>query len=216
MKKGYTSFLWFLCIGLLAGTAFLVFSLFIYWSLLKEADHHLLLAVYSLRTPQWTAIFMFIQQLGSKYTLLPMMAAAAIYLLLFRRVYESIFLMSTVWGAYIINGLLKNLFHQLRPSFGMLLMENSFGYPSRHTMLVIAFFGGISVLIWTNIKMSRSLLKGLTVLTSAIILLVGFSMVYLGAHFPSDIVGGLLAGTSWLFLCGAWYQKCREIRAYRQ
>ncbi|MDM5197493.1 phosphatase PAP2 family protein [Fictibacillus enclensis] len=210
MKKGYSISFWFFWGGLLSGAAFLAFSLLIHSNLVNDTDHHQLLAVYSQRTPECTSVFIFIQQLGSKNTLFPILAAGGLYLILFKRLYDVVFLFSSVWGAYVINDLLKNYFHRPRPSFGMLLQENSFGYPSRHTMLAVAFYGGIGMLIWMNKKMSDFLLMKLAVLTAAIILLIGFSMVYLGAHFPSDIMGGLLASTSWLFFCGAWYQKARK------
>jgi membrane-associated phospholipid phosphatase len=51
---------------------------------------------------------------------------------------------------------------------------------------------------------------GLAISAAAIVLLVGVTRVYLGVHYPSDVVGGFLAGGAWALFCLAWFERLRH------
>ncbi|MGG1574795.1 phosphatase PAP2 family protein [Fictibacillus sp. NRS-1165] len=191
--------------------AFLVFSAIVNTPFIKELDRWTMAAVISIRTPKWTSVFMFVQQMGNKMVIFPMITIIGLYLALFKKFHESLFLFSTAAGAFILDGWLKSYFHRPRPSAQTLILENGFGYPSRHTMLAMALYGSMSFLMWTRLrgKGTHSAIKLLS-LTIALVLLVGFSMIYLGAHYPADIFGGLLAGAAWLCFCCAWFMHIKE------
>ncbi len=211
IARGCSKPFYFLLFALVFCGAFLVFSVFIHTHLLKEFDRWTMAAVLSLRTPKWTSFFLFIQQLGYRKVIFPMITVMGLYLTLFKKFNECLFLFSTAAGALILNGWLKTYFHRPRPSVHILITENGFGYPSRHTMLALALYGSISFLLWRKFQGEGAhLAKKLLSLTIGLVLLVGLSMIYLGVHYPTDIFGGLLAGTAWLCLCCAWYLHIKE------
>lgn len=96
--------------------------------------------------------------------------------------------------------LFKFAFHRPRPHiFTPLIVEKSFGFPSGHSMIAISFYGLLAYLL------VRQRLKGLNILVAATLIiligLIGLSRVYLGVHWPSDVLGGYMAGGAWLLAC---------------
>ncbi len=93
----------------------------------------------------------------------------------------------------------KHLFKRERPNIKRLVKEKGFSYPSGHSTSSVCFYGfmifllGISSLSWPiKIILDISLIL--------LILLIGYSRVFLGVHYFSDVVGGLLLGSSYILL----------------
>ncbi|MDR1909849.1 MAG: phosphatase PAP2 family protein [Spirochaetaceae bacterium] len=96
-----------------------------------------------------------------------------------------------------LNGLLKLAFRQPRPfdldpSVG-LVPELSYGFPSGHAQLSLVFWGALA--FWSRKRLGPAAIAGALLL----VLTVAFTRLYLGVHFPTDILGGWLAGA--LTLC---------------
>jgi undecaprenyl-diphosphatase len=114
--------------------------------------------------------------------------------------YELLLIVTAVGGAHIMNGLLKLGFQRNRPTFtdpiGAVV---GFSFPSGHAMGAMAFYG---LMAYLSAKERRSRWDriAIVVLMGIVVLLVGFSRVYLGAHYPSDVVAGYAAGLAWLAL----------------
>jgi len=107
---------------------------------------------------------------------------------------------------------LKNIFERLRPSVGYYL-ETGFSFPSAHSTVAVAFYGFIIYFLLSNIKTLKN--KFLVVLLfSILILLIGFSRMYLGVHYLTDVVGGFLLGGvclySSIFIFKAFFYKKRN------
>ena len=99
----------------------------------------------------------------------------------------------------LLNLLLKNIFIIPRPDIISLIEEKGFSYPSGHAMASLAFYGFIIYLL--NKKMKPSLLKkALIILFILLILLIGFSRIYLGVHHFSDIIVGYLISLAYLVI----------------
>ena len=99
----------------------------------------------------------------------------------------------SVGGAIIVNLALKLIFARPRPSvFPPLTVETSYSFPSGHTMAATALYGFLALLLWRQ----RRWLYGM--LVALLIPLVAFSRVYLGVHYPSDVLGALAVGILWL------------------
>ena len=101
-------------------------------------------------------------------------------------------------GNVILNSLLKLLFARPRPNlFPPVVTETSFSFPSGHAMTAVAVYGLLSLLLWQRGRHSWALLAGLWVP------LVALSRVYLGVHYPSDVLASLALGTVWLVI--VWF-----------
>ena len=101
-------------------------------------------------------------------------------------------------GSTILNQLLKFAIQRPRPDVSLRLIEiGGFSFPSGHSMAAMAFFGLFIWLVWHFVS-DRRLRAGLTALLGLMVIAVGFSRVYLGVHYASDVLGGFCASLIWL------------------
>ena len=120
-----------------------------------------------------------------------------------------ILLFSVVGGSAMLNLLLKNIFQRSRPVFPQaFLVDTGYSFPSGHTMISLAFYGVVAYIALIYIK--SSYWKVLTVTGAlAISVLIGFSRLYLGVHYLTDVLAGWAAGGLWLAVCvlgDYWFQ----------
>ncbi|WP_409298290.1 phosphatase PAP2 family protein [Peribacillus sp. SCS-26] len=118
----------------------------------------------------------------------------------------------------LFNYYLKLLFRRDRPSFLPLIQEHGFSFPSGHSMGSFIFYGSIAVIL---VKMLHSRLHKWigAALLGLVILFIGISRVYLGVHYPSDVLAGFAAGGVWLTVCAVglkYYEYRQEIKRGRK
>ena len=104
--------------------------------------------------------------------------------------------MLIMWG---LIGVLKNTFKRERPNINRLVEEKGYCYPSGHTMTATIFYGFIIFLIVIS-NLILPLKWTLIILLALLIMFVGYTRVYLGVHFLSDVIGAILFGSSYLLL----------------
>ena len=122
-----------------------------------------------------------------------------IVILFFKNKLNGISLGINLFLASMLNLILKNIFLIPRPDTLNLIFENGFSYPSGHAMTSFAFYGFIIYLVYQ--KMKPSVWKKVIILLFILlILLIGFSRIYLGVHHFSDILGGYLISFAYLIL----------------
>ncbi len=131
---------------------------------------------------------------------------------------QLIFLSSVVGGSAMLNLILKNIFQRTRPLFpNAYLIDNGFSFPSGHAMISLAFYGAIAYLSLSFLNSRRSKLLALSgaLLISA---LIGFSRLYLGVHFLTDVLAGWAAGGLWLTVCilGDYWLQFSKLRKENQ
>ncbi|CAM4261413.1 phosphatase PAP2 family protein [Gillisia limnaea] len=162
--------------------------------------------IISFRSPQLNKIFQFITDLGDVYGYLILTALCAIGFYLrfkiWRYVLEMLFVMII---AGLSNLALKQVINRARPDAAHLVAVETLSYPSGHAMGAIAFYGFLIYLFY-NFKMNTWLKTGILLIFSFLILAIGISRVYLGVHYPSDIVGGFIAGFIWIIFCVILFQ----------
>jgi len=107
----------------------------------------------------------------------------------------------SVFGGMLLNVVLKNLFHRARPHFDdPILTLSSYGFPSGHTMMATTLYGALCALMVSHVR--GWLWRMVTILAAAFLIgLVGFSRIYLGAHYLSDVLAAMVEGLAWLALC---------------
>jgi membrane-associated phospholipid phosphatase len=118
----------------------------------------------------------------------------------YRKWLEAAALMICLSGGGLLNYLLKNLFMRARPDMFYIVKESGYSFPSGHAMVSLCFYGMIAYFISRNIS-SLALRFALFMLTAIYIIMIGISRIYLGVHYPTDVLAGYAAGSTWLFFC---------------
>lgn len=104
-------------------------------------------------------------------------------------------------GSWLANEFLKWVFQRSRPPELMRLIDASgYSFPSGHAMVSFTFYGLLIYLLWFNLG-SGKLRYFWAVFLSVLVLAIGMSRIYLGVHYPSDVVAGFAAGGVWLAGC---------------
>jgi len=115
-------------------------------------------------------------------------------------------------GSKVVEHVLKSTVHRSRPEYSAsYLFTQSYSFPSGHSMGSTVCYLLLSYLIVMRVPMRSTARAAVYVLAIALILAVAFSRLYLGVHYPSDVVGGMAAGVAWLSVCGA----TRRVVAHR-
>src|SRR3954447_12880686 len=110
----------------------------------------------------------------------------------------SLLVVVTLGGAGLLNALLKQSFARTRPApFFDYPLPGSASFPSGHAFFAASFLGGLAVLVTSRIQ-GLALKIGVWLLVLALILLIGFSRVYLGVHYPSDVLAGYAVAVVWV------------------
>ena len=134
-------------------------------------------------------------------------------ILLWRRLWDALLgLALAVAGGVLLNILLKHLFGRARPGWADPLMAlTDPGFPSGHTMMATILYGYVAVFLMSRIASWRWRLLIATV-TILLVLAVALSRMYLGAHYLSDVLGAMAAGTAWLAFCLTVVEKWHRQR----
>lgn len=182
-------------------------------SLLKF-DHYLNELVASSRTSLLVPLFLFITAFVSTQASLSVSAAFLAFLFFNKknRIYFFPFLVSFIGGTFTAF-LSKVVFHRARP-LDSIYLETSYSFPSGHATMVMVIHTFIFYFLWRQAKSKK--MKGLILSFGILfILLIGFSRIYLGVHFFSDIMGGYALGLAWLAAgigLAEWRLKHRSVK----
>ena len=150
-------------------------------------------------TPGITSLMVFASVWGAPRRLAILAVVAVIAFLSRRWTRGAILVVVTLLGAGLLDGGLKLLWGRQRPVafFAHYPSPESFSFPSGHALFATAFFGGLAALLYR--RLGRTWLRvAVAVAAVVLILLIGFSRIYLGVHYPSDVLGGFAAGIVWV------------------
>lgn len=196
----------------LAG-AFFLFVFIILGTIVKFAPDQLngfdqsITAIIRAPYPSLNQFFIWYTKLANPLTVAVFAVVAAGAMALKKHYIEALWLLiNTAFTAGILNSLIKLFFMRERPTLEHLVVEHSYSFPSGHSTGSILLYGTIIMLLPVFIK-RKSLYRPLQFLLGIGILFIGISRIYLGVHFPSDILGGFCFGLSWLLFTYPLYQK---------
>lgn len=152
--------------------------------------------VHSFSSPATTK-FMFATSFMGAGGLIIMLIAAVILCLL-KKWYRAVgWLALTMVGATVLDVALKYGFHRIRPVPFFGAVPHSYSFPSGHSLFSFCFYGVMAGL--TNARVRSPWLRATVFSAAAVMIaLIGLSRIYLGVHYPSDVVAGYLAGTIWV------------------
>lgn len=191
----YLSFAFFLAVG--AVWAFVVVADEVLDGETQRMDEAVLTWVESHRTEALDRVALEITALGNLATLTVLVLTVSVFLWLTRHRLSVALLMIAVAGGAILNILLKEQFGRPRPDvveWGTEVVSPSF--PSGHAMAAAVAYGTVAYL-GGRLEPTRTLRWTTWTFAALLILAIGASRVYLGVHYPSDVVAGFIAGLAW-------------------
>jgi undecaprenyl-diphosphatase len=161
-------------------------------------------------SPGLTRIFRWVTQLGSELFLVPLGAVVVWRLAVAGRRHAAVLFVVAAAGGEALDYTLKMLFRRTRPEvFFGLTAPSSFSFPSGHAMMSACFYGVLAALIAPRLP-SRGRKAAVWTGAAGMALLIGTSRIYLGVHYPSDVVAGYAAAIVWVFSVRAGYAVWRK------
>jgi undecaprenyl-diphosphatase len=191
-----------LIIGLVvAGLALLLFSWLgreVMTGANPAVDERLRTAVHAQASPEVTRLMIAASLYGGPSFLVPLSLALALGFLVHSWQRGALLVLVTVAGAGLLNSLLKQTFGRARPApYFDYPLPASNSFPSGHAFFAASLIGGLTVLLSARVR-SFPLRVVLWVVALSLILLIGFSRVYLGVHYPSDVFAGYAVAVVWV------------------
>jgi membrane-associated phospholipid phosphatase len=152
-------------------------------------------------SPAMDKFMLFITGMGSTFMLGLLLVISMIWLFVKRKnLWGMRFYFITVAGGGLLNLWLKSFFERERPNVNRIIDADGFSFPSGHSMGSLTYYGFLVYLILRSKRKPLSKL-GCGILFCLVILLIGISRIYLGVHYPSDVLAGYMAGGVWLVIC---------------
>jgi undecaprenyl-diphosphatase len=163
-------------------------------------DRRLINLVATLRTPELDQVMYFITFLASEQTVVVLTAVAVLVALIAGRFRSAVLVVLAVVAGTLFFELLKLLVQRPRPLLeDARIVQGGFSFPSGHSTVAATFYGTLAYLLIRNFRQNRwKVLLG--VATSLLVLAIGVSRIYLGVHYPSDVLAGWAAGALWVVL----------------
>ena len=166
-------------------------------------DRAIVVALAHLRTPRLTGVMVDLTALGSPTLVALFTAVTFAILVVLRDRRGALHLTLASIGTWIWTSATKQIIEKARPTEVEHLVEVSgYSYPSGHSLAAAALYLTMAVLAGTHLRTVSSkavLMTGASVLVA----LVALSRVYLGVHYPSDVVSGVSLGTAWALILAA-------------
>jgi membrane-associated phospholipid phosphatase len=163
------------------------------WIFIELAwDVPIMLAIHRYTRPWLTLLMLIITQTGNWIAVI-VLAIALYWLWRHARKLDALTMLVSFIGAVAISSVLKLVFARPRPDvFPPLVPVSTYSFPSGHALAAMGLYGLLAILLW------RGRRRGWAVLSAAWVLLIGLSRIYLGVHYPSDVLASLALGTLWL------------------
>ncbi|MCD1260564.1 phosphatase PAP2 family protein [Paenibacillus athensensis] len=160
-------------------------------------------AVRGMRSDGLTPVAKFFTSLGtSKVEGAVCLAIALLLMFRLKHRWETLILIVGVLGTWGLNTLLKSVFGRARPELALRLVEETgFSFPSGHSMVSMLFYGLAGYLLWYEARGVWRAAWLIPLVTMLVVLCIGCSRIYLGVHYPSDVLAGFAAGGACLAAC---------------
>jgi undecaprenyl-diphosphatase len=155
------------------------------------------------QTPLLTQLMVEMTYLGTGTVVMTVVGVAALFLWHTEHKHSARLLLAATAGSIILNNALKLVYHRARPSvFEWQTQAMSSSFPSGHAMSATVVYGTVAYLL---VRLQKHTWAKALTLSAAIILilLICLTRLYLGVHYPSDVLGGIVVGLAWAAFCMA-------------
>jgi undecaprenyl-diphosphatase len=194
--------------ALVAALCFALLSLLVQLGVTEAYDEAGLTAVLALRRPALTNFMLVVTAAGGGLTLGPFALAFGAWLRTFRGGSTAAFYIVTCLTGWGMEALLKLLFGRARPTLIPRLGGGAgwVSFPSGHAMMSTVIFG-LAIVLATERTRETAGSRAMIAAGGALIAGVAASRVYLGVHYPSDVIAGVLGGWAWIGLALAVHRS---------
>lgn len=168
---------------------------------LKHADETVIHIVQGWENSVLTGIAKIFSVIGSAAVVIPLVIiTAALLAVVFKHRKELLLLLGGIAGSTLLNTVLKGLYQRARPDIHRIVEEQGYSFPSGHSMAAFTFYFLLTYLLWRHLR-SRGAKVALVAFSAGMILCIGLSRIYLGVHYPSDVIGGFWVSGCWVAVC---------------
>ena len=173
-----------------------------------HVDGRLAVALHAQATPAATTGFEVLTQLGSTAVLFAVAAVAAGCLARLGRRLDAAFLIVAFAGAEALTWSLKAVFQRARPSFDdPIATASSFSFPSGHALVSFAVYGALAYVLLESVRSRRTRAACIAAAAAVVVAAIGFSRLYLGVHYLSDVLAGYAVALAWLLVIATVRQR---------
>jgi membrane-associated phospholipid phosphatase len=172
-------------------------------------DLHIRLTIHQWANPTLTLAMEAISDLGSPVFLSALFVALIIVFLLLHWRYAALWLSITMAGALALDVTLKDLFHRARPTAYFVPQPRTYSFPSGHALGSFCFYILLAGLLTARMR-SLPARVAIWVVAALLVAAIGFSRIYLGVHWPTDVIAGYAAAAFWvagLVTVDRWRQR---------
>jgi len=175
---------------------------------INELDDKIYQALMKLESHIATETMIIISMFASAITLI---ALSIIFLIGIKNKKYPKYIILNLILAFISNKVLQFIIRRKRPERLQIVPETGFGFPSGHVMIGFAYYVFLIYLIYKNIE-NKKIKYPLIVFLAILILLIGISRIYLGVHYVTDVLGGLIFGCIYIILFIKYVYKNKKIK----
>lgn len=197
----------FFVLSLISAVGFATIAVLVGVQAISGFDNAIISYVQGQESQTLTQIMKFFTFIGTglPITVISLIIMIVLYKVLnFRR--ELLFFIGVILGSTLLNVILKSIFHRDRPTLNRFVEATGYSFPSGHSMASFTLYGVICFLLWKHAKYAY--IRVILVCCSSIVVIaIGLSRIYLGVHYPSDVVGAYFASGTWLAVSIGLYQR---------
>ncbi len=206
------------------GAIFVVIFIFLFYRIvdsffdhtaLVQSDLRIINLVQIFRSPLLNNLMLFFTYLGKWEIVFAGVAILSILFLLTKRWRYLLALIVSVSGGEFFVWLVKNIIDRPRPSLiNALAPEKGYSFPSGHSFVALSFYGLLAYFLFRAVK-SKLVKIFIVIISSCLILAIGLSRIYLGVHWPTDVLASYAAGAAWLSVLITAMEIRRKFKNHR-
>ncbi|MEO6348016.1 MAG: phosphatase PAP2 family protein [Aquaticitalea sp.] len=167
----------------------------------SKYDQQITEYIIAYRSPSLTKYFIFATKVGDLYGYLVVLTIMVLISVFIFKKWKYVVQTTTVLAlAGVSNMMLKRFVDRARPGIEHLVSVETLSYPSGHAMSAMAFYGFV-IYMFYRFNINKYLKIAVITILTILIFSIGISRIYLGVHFPTDIIGGFIAGFIWVIFC---------------
>jgi len=170
--------------------------------------------LHGIASPSLDVLMNALTDIGSSLVIVPILFVVGAWLLRRQRYGAALFLGVASVGSLVLQGTMKAFFARPRPHLDWVQQVLSdYSFPSGHTMSAVIFYVALALILWSVFGRRIGVIA--LAIAATVTFGVSVSRIYLGYHYLTDVVGGLLAGIAWLLVVGAAFRARPTWRRWR-